>query len=42
MGCGRYNALVDREQFVRRDWSAVATSKARFWHDPKAIVLRLK
>jgi len=30
---------VDREalrQFVRRDWSAVATSKARFWHDLKA------
>jgi hypothetical protein len=30
---------VDRDslrQFVRRDWSAVATSKARFWHALKA------
>jgi hypothetical protein len=30
---------VDREslrQFVRRDWPAVAKSKARFWHDLKA------
>ncbi|MDP1569280.1 MAG: hypothetical protein Q8L86_04685 [Vicinamibacterales bacterium] len=30
---------MDRDtlrQFVRRDWSAVATSKARFWHTLKA------
>lgn len=23
-------------QFVRRDWSAVATSKTRFWHELKS------
>lgn len=26
----------DLREFARRDWSAVATSKARFWHELKA------